>query len=134
MGTRYLLDTNAAIYLIKGSVPIVNPTVIAEASKEAPQLSVISKIGLLRWNAPTEAEAQKCQVFVGDSRIYQLSDEVAERTIWIRKLPHKPKLPDCIIAATAIVHDMVLLSRNESDFSKIPGLRLINPFATVKTS
>jgi len=128
MGTRYLLDTNTAIYLIKGSVPISNPATIADASSEAPQLSVISKIEMLGWNAPTEAEAQKCREFVSDSEVYPLSDAIVEKTIWLRRLPQKPKLPDCIIAATAIVHDMVLLTRNESDFSKIPGLRFVNPF------
>ncbi len=131
MGTRYLLDTNAAIYLIKGSLSISNPIVITEASDEAPQLSVISKIEILGWNAPTEAEAKKCEDFVSDAEVYPLSDEIVEKTIWLRKLPQKPKLPDCIIAATAIVHDMVLISRNESDFSKIPGLRLVNPFVVI---
>lgn len=99
------------------------------ASADAPRLSVISKIEILGWNAPTEAEAQKCLDFVSDSLIYPLSDEIVEKTIWIRRLPQKPKLPVCIIAATALVHDMVLLTRNEDDFSKIPGLRFINPFA-----
>lgn len=101
---------------------------MVEASADVPRLSVISKIEILGWNAPTEAEAKKCLDFVSDSRIYPLSDEIVEKTIWIRQLQQKPKLPDCIIAATALIHDMVLLTRNESDFSKIPGLRFVNPF------
>lgn len=130
MGTRYLLDTIAAIYLLKGSLPISNPDVIAEASSVPPQLSVISKIEILGWNAPTEAETRKCQDFISDSVIFPLSDEVVEMTVLLRRLAQKPKLPDCIIAATAIVHKMKLISRNETDFSKIPGLLLVNPFAT----
>lgn len=128
MGTEYLLDSNTAIYLIKGSLPIIASSAMVEASADVPRLSVISKIEILGWNAPTEAEAKKCLDFVSDSRIYPLSDEIVEKTIWIRQLQQKPKLPDCIIAATALIHDMVLLTRNESDFSKIPGLRFVNPF------
>ncbi len=130
MGTRYLLDTNTVIYLIKGNIPISNAAAIAEAANQAPQLSVISKIEILGWNAPTEEESSKCRDFVADSEVYALSDAIVEKTIWLRKLPQKPKLPDCIIAATAIIHDMVLLTRNEGDFSNIPGLRYINPFVT----
>ncbi|TAE34104.1 MAG: PIN domain-containing protein [Cytophagales bacterium] len=33
------------------------------------------------------------------------------------------KLPDAIIAATAIVHNLTLLSTNDSDFERIEGLK-----------
>lgn len=38
------------------------------------------------------------------------------------------KLPDAIIAATALVHDYTLVTRNASDFKKISGLKLLNPW------
>ncbi|MDR0581942.1 MAG: hypothetical protein LBG31_03145 [Prevotellaceae bacterium] len=41
----------------------------------------------------------------------------------------KIKLPDAIIAATALANNMVLLTNNEKDFSRIPGLQIINPKA-----
>lgn len=128
MGTRYLLDSNTAIYLMKGNVPIADAAVVADAAQYSPNLSVISKIELLGWNAPTQEDADKCRAFVEDSEIFPLTDEVVEKTIEIRRLPKKPKLPDCIIAATAIVNDLTLLSRNEVDFSMIPGLTFVNPF------
>jgi hypothetical protein len=37
-------------------------------------------------------------------------------------------LPDTIIAATAILYDLELVSRNTKDFKNIKGLSLINPF------
>jgi hypothetical protein len=33
-----------------------------------------------------------------------------------------------IIAASAIIHDLTLLTRNLNDFSKIPQLHIINPW------
>jgi toxin FitB len=39
------------------------------------------------------------------------------------------KLPDAIIAATALVHGCELVTRNVSDFAKIPGLSVFDPFA-----
>ncbi|WP_256565294.1 PIN domain-containing protein [Dyadobacter chenhuakuii] len=45
----------------------------------------------------------------------------------IRKL-HNLKLPDAIIAATAMVYNLTLVTRNTKDFSNISGLTLINPY------
>ncbi|MBL7776246.1 MAG: type II toxin-antitoxin system VapC family toxin, partial [Saprospiraceae bacterium] len=55
-----------------------------------------------------------------------LDETVVNRCISLRKA-HKIKLPDAIVAATALVHNLSLLTRNESDFRKIPDLKLINP-------
>jgi predicted nucleic acid-binding protein len=41
----------------------------------------------------------------------------------------KIKLPDAVIAATALVHGFELISRNEADFKKITRLAVVNPFA-----
>lgn len=40
----------------------------------------------------------------------------------------KIKLPDAIIAATALVNDFVIISRNTKDFKNIEGLEVINPY------
>jgi predicted nucleic acid-binding protein len=34
------------------------------------------------------------------------------------------RMPDALIAATAIVHNLTLLTRNTADFRKAPGLRV----------
>jgi predicted nucleic acid-binding protein len=40
---------------------------------------------------------------------------------------HKLKLPDAIIAATAIDNNFTLIADNDADFKKVPGLKYINP-------
>jgi toxin FitB len=37
-------------------------------------------------------------------------------------------IKDSLIAATALVHDLVVASRNEQDFKKA-GVKVVNPFA-----
>jgi predicted nucleic acid-binding protein len=39
------------------------------------------------------------------------------------------KLPDAVIAVTAIVNNLTIITRNTSDFNQIVGLNYINPFA-----
>jgi len=38
------------------------------------------------------------------------------------------KLPDAIIAATAILYSLTLITRNTADFKDIIGLKIVNPF------
>jgi predicted nucleic acid-binding protein len=49
-----------------------------------------------------------------------------DASILIRK-KHKTKLPDAIIAATALVYDLTLITRNTSDFKCIAELKTIDP-------
>lgn len=61
-----------------------------------------------------------------DTEIIQLTAAIVTQTIEIRK-EYKIKLPDAIIAATALVNDLTLISRNKSDFKNIDGLAVIDP-------
>jgi hypothetical protein len=58
--------------------------------------------------------------------VLDLTNNVVEASIDIRK-KHKTKLPDAIIAATALVYDLVVISRNTSDFKNIERLQVIDP-------
>ena len=55
-----------------------------------------------------------------------LTEPIINRAIELRK-SYKTKLPDAIIAATALVNDFTLVTRNVKDFDKIKGLAVINP-------
>ncbi len=37
-------------------------------------------------------------------------------------------LADSILAATALIHRLTLVTRNKTDFTHITGLEIINPF------
>lgn len=60
------------------------------------------------------------------SIILELSPEIVNQTILVRQ-QHKIKLPDAIIAATAIIYDFILITRNVSDFKGIKGLVIVDP-------
>ena len=83
-------------------------------------LSVINKIELLGFNgSPTEMQTLKD--FIEVTNVLPLSDAVVQKTINLRK-NYKIKLPDAIIAATALTYNLILITRNLSDFQNIEGL------------
>lgn len=59
-------------------------------------------------------------------RILAVTVEVAQQ--WGKwNIPDPLPAVDGLIAATAMVHDLTLVTRNASDFQR-PGLRVMNPF------
>lgn len=96
---------------------------IAQIIDNGPILSIINKIELLSFPAvPPEIISLTEQAVV-----LNLNEQVVDRTIFVRKTC-KIKLPDAIIAATALEYDLILVTRNVGDFTKVEGLELFNPY------
>ncbi|WP_366078947.1 type II toxin-antitoxin system VapC family toxin [Thermococcus sp.] len=62
--------------------------------------------------------------------VIPLTDEIADVAIELRRKV-SIKLPDAVIAATALLHNLTLVTRNVKDFEKVKGLRIYNPFEKV---
>ena len=58
-----------------------------------------------------------------------LNETVATTAIMLRQ-QRKMALGDAVIAATALTHNLPLVTRNTQDFKHVAGLRLLDPFAT----
>ena len=59
-----------------------------------------------------------------------LDDDITAKTIELRK-KYKIKLPDAIIAATALVFELTLITGNIDDFKNIEGIDILNPHLIV---
>ena len=127
MESRFLLDTNSVIYYTNDDLPQKTSDFLDKEIPKGIYLSVISEIELLGFNAASKQEALVIESFVVGSSVIPLIRPIILKTIDIRKA-YKIKLPDAIIAATALVYDFTLISRNDEDFRKITGLKYINPF------
>ena len=64
---------------------------------------------------------------MNDASIIALTDNIVNASIDVR-MNHKTKLPDAIIAATALVHELIIISRNTKDFQPVAGLTCVNPY------
>jgi hypothetical protein len=73
-----------------------------------------------------QAPRSRLSDFVSAATIFDLTAPIVDKTIELRK-SYAIKLPDEIIAATALFHDCKLISRNLKDFAKIAGLTTIDP-------
>ncbi|WP_165499808.1 type II toxin-antitoxin system VapC family toxin [Pedobacter frigidisoli] len=128
MGVTFLWDTNTVIYYLQKQLSLPAETFIDEIlSISRPAISAITEIELRWWKAATENDIIVLNNSINDSFVYELYSDVKYKTVEIRK-EYNVKLPDAIIAATALVNDFTLLSRNSKDFVRIDGLKLVNPF------
>src|SRR4051812_39582986 len=124
MEQQYLIDTNVVIAFLGNKL---SDDQSAFLENQKPVISVISRIELLGWLNGTDTELKVIQSFVSDSYIFPLDEQVILATIRLHQ-KNKIKLPDAIIAATALAHNLTLISRNTKDFEKIEGLKTLNPF------
>lgn len=67
-------------------------------------------------------------VYYLDGLLTAAARKFVKRALPIRQKYKKLKLPDAIIAATAAVHNLSLISRNLSDFAFIKEITVIDPF------
>ena len=127
MGPQFLIDTNTVIDLIGNRLPPAGAQWLQQLTDaEAHCLSVINHIELLSRPA-TPAELLPLELYIDASPIIQLDADIVRATIRLRQ-QYRRKLPDALIAATALVHRLTIVTRNVSDFAAIAGLQVINPY------
>ncbi len=126
MGTSYLIDTNIISKFFDGSLSANSIKWLSQLEVNEQNISVINRIELLSWNGSKGERLAAISSFISEMNEFGLSEPIIERTIKIRK-GRVIKLPDAIIAATAIVNDLTLLSDNDKDFERISGLKYFNP-------
>lgn len=124
-GKGYLMDSNAVINYLSNKLTKTAVGFMDGLVNAGPAVSVITKIEVLGYNQPSK-DYELLENFINDSIVFDLNSKIVEQSIQLRK-NHKIKLPDAIIAATAIVFNLILVTENLKDFNKIPNLQVISP-------
>ncbi len=111
---KYLFDTNALIYLEAGKLANSLP-------KGSYAYSVISEIELLSWPQMQPEQESAWRSLLGALYRVEIDSAVREAAIRLRR-ERRLKLPDALIAASALAHDATLLT-NDQQLLSVPGLR-----------
>ncbi|WP_159788048.1 type II toxin-antitoxin system VapC family toxin [Sodalinema gerasimenkoae] len=114
---NYLVDTNIVIYYFNG---LTDDEAIHTILANSFQISIITKIEFLGWGqfaSDLESHA-KARAFISHAKIVDLQGVIAEQAILLRQ-QFKTKTPDAIIAATALVNDLTVVTNNTADFSRL---------------
>ncbi len=122
----YLVDSNVLIDYVAERFKKDQLKSLDAIFDEAIRVSIITKIEILGYNGEPKEE-EKMLLFLDYSDIIPLSQDIIEKTIAIKK-SIKIKTPDAIIAATAMVNDLTLITNDESDFSRVKELKIFNPY------
>lgn len=133
--TRYLLDTNVVSELRK---PRPHPGVVAwlkGLGDEQIFLSAVTlgelQLGIERLRRQDPAKAGEIEVWVDElansAQVLPMDTECFRQ--WARLITGRSDtlMEDAMIAATALVHRLIVATRNERDFQPL-GVPLLNPF------
>jgi predicted nucleic acid-binding protein len=123
VGKGYLIDSNVIIDFFNKSLPDRGRDLLFNIE---PIISIITLIEIFSGNKASPHEIKELKDFCEIATIHNVDRDVALIAIDIR-IKNKIKLPDALIAATAIFYNLVLITRNISDFKTIEGLEIINP-------
>lgn len=134
---RWLLDSNVLAELRKG--PRANPSVMAwfAATDEAGLFTSVLVLGEARRGVESIRRRDQVAAQALEQWLLRLRETFADRVLPVDNniaerwgalnVPDLVPAVDGLLAATALVHDLILVTRNVRDVERT-GVRLYNPF------
>ena len=121
MGKKFLIDTNTLVDAQMKKLPVNGLQFLATVIDEDFTVSFITYIEFLGFKDATQASED----FIALANVIEINRTIINTCIALRR-KHRIKLPDAIIAATALTLNCTLVTNNEKDFMNIKGLNTIN--------
>ena len=115
-GIDLIADTNVLLYVLK-EYPCVLPFLDKRIG-----ISVITEMELLSFSQITTSDTVVLKKLISKCEVFSIDNKVKEQAILLRR-KYGTKLPDAIVAATAIVYELPLVSADKG-FRKIEELDL----------
>jgi predicted nucleic acid-binding protein len=112
-GIKFLLDTNVIIGLLKNTPAALELVQENGLRPRFAAISQITKIELLGYQGITPDEEKAIQAFLGSVTVFGIDSAIEAKTIELRK-SRKVKLPDALVAATALANGLQLLTLDKT--------------------
>jgi predicted nucleic acid-binding protein len=117
-----LLDSNTIIY---ATIP-EKEQLRQFLSKQDISVSAVSYVEVLGYHKLSSVNKQHFENFFQTTQMFPISDEVIEKASILRQ-QKKMSLGDALIAATALIHGLTLVTSNVKDFEWIEDLSVLDP-------
>ena len=121
-----VFDSNILIYHLNDQLPPAVRAQVDDWIQDGVSISVITRIEILGYRHTADSMLQAMRLLATLNEV-PLHEAVVQQTITLRQ-QHRIRLPDAVIAATALHLGFPLVTRNEQDFQGIDGLTVVNPF------
>jgi tRNA(fMet)-specific endonuclease VapC len=125
---RYMLDTNICVYAMKGSLAVKQHLLSHRRSEIA--ISVLTEAELRFGGTRSEKRRVLLERMLAGCEILDFTSVEAEVYASLRAALERVGTPigplDLLIAAHAKALDLVLVTNNEREFRRVPGLRVEN--------
>jgi toxin FitB len=118
-----LIDSNIIIYAAAPE----NGELRRFIADRAPAVSAVSYVEVLGYHRLNDAERAFFEEFFAEATILHVNWAVLQMAVRLRQ-QRRITLGDALIAATCLVYQRTLVTRNVADFVWVQGLRLMNPF------
>ncbi len=120
-----LLDTNIVIYLHGARLDASVADMLRNSTLDTCNIIIAEVLG---YKLIDPEDAQYFRDLFATMKNHIFNKAVTDKVIELRQTS-SIKLPDAIIAATALVNDLVLWTHNTDDFKNVPKLQLFDPAA-----
>lgn len=117
-GNSLFIDTNIALYLLAK-----DETLAELLDGRDVYISFITELELLGYKDIAQEDKKRLESFISDCIVIDINSEIKRNVIQLRSL-HTIKLPDAIIASTALYLGLPLVTADKG-FQKLEELALI---------
>lgn len=117
-----ILDSMVLIYATEPGY--VKLRTYLAGQREQPFVSLITELEVLGFHKLKPDDEVKLKRLIATSAILPIDETIITEAIRLRQ-QRKRSLGDSIIAATALLYNLPVLTNNVSDFSDIDGLQII---------
>jgi len=121
---KLLLDTSVIIDFLR--IKNKQETLLYKLSQEDISISIITHTELYAGKSVWEKDTarEELEALFSGITLLPLTQKISTKAGEIKAKHHNTGLLDCIIGATALVHDLPLVTLNVKDFEAIEGIQL----------
>ena len=117
-----LIDSNIIVYAMQPEHAMLRQFV----ATQAPMVSAVSYVEVLGYHLLSSTEESLLRQFFAASTMLPIDQEVLDEAVRLRQ-QRKVSLGDALVAATALVNHLPLVTHNVADFAWIDGLIVVDP-------